>query len=372
MTLEGSLEAFSLPDIFQLLSFTKKTGALRISRAGTAGVVFFSSGSVTGASSDVSRQSLGRRLVGSGLVDDSALELAVAAVEDDPASIGLAKALHDVGAVDDGVLHEHVQEHATDAVFDLLRWTQGEFAFVADQVNPDDLGVSLVVEEVITEGRKRLEQWEKLTKTVPAPDAVVGVVLSPGADDVTVSTDEWALFALVDGHRTVSQLVRLCGRGEFATVNTLAALAERGIVSVRRKDDTDDDGIASLLRRQAVLSALEGQPEPAAAEAPAEPDPAPAATSPRGKARTSDMVEDIAADVPAVVPTRPEPLRQRTPDYPEQPVSASGARASGGSARTEGTAALAEAEPGIASLIERDPAVNKSLLLRLIAGVRGL
>ena len=31
-----------------------------------------------------------------------------------------------------------------------------------------------------------------------------------------------------------------------------------------------------------------------------------------------------------------------------------------------------EADPAVSSLIERDPSVNKSLLLRLIAGVRGL
>jgi hypothetical protein len=30
------------------------------------------------------------------------------------------------------------------------------------------------------------------------------------------------------------------------------------------------------------------------------------------------------------------------------------------------------ADPAVSSLIERDPSVNKSLLLRLIAGVRGL
>ena len=32
MRLEGTLDAFSLPDIFQLLSFTKKTGALHLRR----------------------------------------------------------------------------------------------------------------------------------------------------------------------------------------------------------------------------------------------------------------------------------------------------------------------------------------------------
>ena len=36
-----------------------------------------------------------------------------------------------------------------------------------------------------------------------------------------------------------------------------------------------------------------------------------------------------------------------------------------------GSAAMA-ADPETAALIERDPSVNRSLLLRLIAGVRGL
>src|SRR5688500_16807599 len=151
MNLEGSLEAFSLPDIFQLLSFTKKTGALHISRPTGRGVVYFTTGAVTGGTSDTSRQSLGRRLVGAGLVDDEALNVAVDAVKSDPTT-GLAKALKEVGAVEEGVLHEHVVEQATDAVFDLLRWTAGEFAFVVDVPNPDDLGVSLVVEELVTEG----------------------------------------------------------------------------------------------------------------------------------------------------------------------------------------------------------------------------
>ena len=80
MKLEGSLDAFSLPDIFQLLSFTKKTGGLHLASDGADGVVFFAAGQVTGASADSSRQPLARRLVGSGAVTDDALVAAVDAV----------------------------------------------------------------------------------------------------------------------------------------------------------------------------------------------------------------------------------------------------------------------------------------------------
>jgi hypothetical protein len=351
MTLEGSLDAFSLPDIFQLLSFTKKTGALHITGPAAQGVVHFATGSVTGAASDVARQSLGRRLVGAGLLDDSQLAAVVEAVAADP-TVGLGKAAHDAGAVDEGVLHEQVVEQATDAVFDLLRWTRGEFAFMTDEANPDDLGVALNVEEVITEGRRRLEDWETLTKAVPAPDAVVSVVLKPAADETALSAEEWALLALADGHRTVADLVRLTGRGEFATVRTLAALVDRKLAAVRRGDSDANDSVAALLRRQAELSRLEGSPEPVAAK--------PEPVAPQAKPEV----------VPDVVPQRPEPLVARKPDFPEEPAPAP-RRPTAVHTETEGSAAIAT-DATISPLIERDPSVNKSLLLRLIAGVRGL
>ena len=76
-----------------------------------------------------------------------------------------------------------------------------------------------------------------------------------------------------------------------------------------------------------------------------------------------------------VVPPRAEPfLPARQPEHPEAIPAAAAARLSsltsvGGG--VQGSAAIA-ADPQTSSLIERDPSVNRSLLLRLIAGVRGL
>jgi hypothetical protein len=72
-----------------------------------------------------------------------------------------------------------------------------------------------------------------------------------------------------------------------------------------------------------------------------------------------------------VVPPRPEPFMPRLrPDFPEDaPRAAVGMDGIVGAAAVAHAAAdPAEAKPHI----ERDPSVNKSLLLRLIAGVRGL
>jgi hypothetical protein len=406
MTLEGSLDAFSLPDIFQLLSFTKKSGALHIQSPSTAGVVFFATGSVTGGTSDTGRQALGRRVVGKGLVSDETLAAAVAMVRED-AALGLARALRDSGAAEEGVLHEIAIEQATDAVFDLLRWSSGDFAFQSEEHNPDDLGISLAVEDVIAEGRRRLETWEALSRVVPAPDMVLSLPIATIAAETVVSAEEWTLLSLVDGHRSVADLVDLTGRGEFAIVSTVVSLVERGLVAVRAAEADDVEGVAALLRRQSQLAELEGRAprresagSAAARRLAAEPAPAPAAEEPATvperrapdkpfQAPQRSAISTNAAHapeprsaavaqgaVPQVVPTRPDSILARKPDFPEGPIP--GVRQpSAGVPRTIGATAVAAATqpasvPSAGALIERDPSVNKSLLLRLIAGVRGL
>jgi len=368
--LEGTLDAFSLPDIFQLLSYTKKTGTLHLRRDGQHGVVHLRDGAVTGGRGDVVRQALGRRLVGAGLVDDEVLAEAAEQVLDNP-DLGLGKTLVDTGKVDAVAARELASEQAADAVFELLRWPNGEFAFVMDEEDPDDVGASLAVEDVVAEANRRLTAWQGLADSVPSLDAVVSVVAAPAAEPA-FSREEWSLVALVDGTRTVSDLVALAGTGEFVVVAALAALAERGLVQVDGAVATDPHA-----QRQQLLSALEGRaaaPAPAAAQPAA---PAPAATAP----------EPVADAVPAprqtVIPERPEPFTParrpdhaepaptfaryaataQTPPAPTQPSASVGA--------VQGAHALApEAAPS--SYIDRDPSVNKSLLLRLIAGVRGL
>ncbi|MEO6712241.1 MAG: DUF4388 domain-containing protein [Mycobacteriales bacterium] len=403
MTLEGSLDAFSLPDIFQLLSFTKKTGALRIQSPSAAGLVYFSTGSVTGGTSDTSRQSLGRRVVGKGLVADDVLRQAVTAVRFD-ASTGLARVLRDSGSIDEAQLHEIAIEQATDAVFDLLRWTEGDFAFATDEGNPDDLGIALGVEDIIAEGRRRLETWDALSAVVPSSDVIVSIPLAASDHETVLAPAEWTLLALVDGQRSVADLVDLTGRGEFAIVSAVVSLVERGLLVVGEASAEDSAGLPALLRRQRMLSDLEGRPEPeseAPAVVPASQEvqdyaeeaaaPAPSTvvrTDKPFQAPQRSVVPTNAAHapeprsaavaagaVPQVVPTRPDHLMNRKPDFPEGPIPGVRQPSSGGAHQTIGATAVAtdpSMAPSAGALIERDPSVNKSLLLRLIAGVRGL
>ena len=375
MRLEGTLDAFSLPDIFQLLSYTKKTGTLHLRRVGDSeedhGVVHLRDGAVTGARSDVRRQALGRRIVGAGVVDDDTLAEAVARVQKDP-SCGLARALADAGTLSEDFARALATEQASDAVFDLLRWPDGEFAFVVDEADPDDLGAAVAVEDVVAESQRRLQTWAEAE--MPARDAVISLAPAPLVDPV-MSRDEWSLLSLVDGRRTVADLVMLSGRGEYVVVSAIAGLVDRGLLTVGESSD-------DVVRRQQLMSALEGMPAPVAAPAATPPAAAPAAPAPRAAA---------AVRAP-VIPERPEPFTPaRQPEHAEAPAPAY-ARASASTQRPAATVASSvsssvgdvhgatamqpSVQPSVeaapSTQIERDPSVNKSLLLRLIAGVRGL
>ncbi|MGZ4619927.1 MAG: DUF4388 domain-containing protein, partial [Frankiaceae bacterium] len=265
MNLEGSLDAFDLPDILHLLAFTAKTGAMHVRRATqpnaapTAGVVHVRRGAITAASSDVTRQALARRIVTAGLVDEDALREGVNRVRSD-ASIGLVRVLVEAGAVSEEAACALAREQIIDAVCELLRWGHGEFSFALDQPDRDALPVALPVDEVVSEGRRRLEAWPALTAVIPSPVAVLLLAVNPPADP-SCTREEWQLLSLVDGRRSVSDVVSLLGRSEYAVVQALAGLVERGLVVGA---DAENGGVlADLVRRQAMLPEIE---RPAGAE----------------------------------------------------------------------------------------------------------
>ena len=348
MRLEGSLDAFSLPDIFALLSMTKKTGGLHLRRDGEHGVVWVADGALTGGSTAAERQGLARRVVTSVGIDRETLQKALELSKGQ--DIGVVAALSRNGAVEESVLREIASEHIVDVVFDLLRWEQGDFEFVVDESDRDDLGVTRMVDDVVTEARQRLQDWESVRDTLPQPAAVLALTSTPNGE-INLDRDQWSMLVLVDGRRTVLDLVRLSGRGEYAAARCLADLIELGVLC-----EASDAGVPAVVERLALLDEAEGiAPQPVVETA--------AVNGANGKpAAVAELGAPFRGprDLSRVTPQRPEPFRpSRAPEHPDTPASAP----------TVGALATATAP---STHIERDPSVNKSLLLRLIAGVRGL
>jgi uncharacterized protein DUF4388 len=170
MSLVGRLEDLALPDIFQIISLSKKTGTLIVrSRKGT-GMVVFKNGQVIQAASDSIRDSLGNILVSQGMLDEAALSRAVALQKRRP-DTPLGMLLVEMGAVAAQTLETVVRKQIEEIVYDLLAWEEGFFNFELGEIAPKDkieidtqeflLKSGISAEYLLMEGTRILDERRK-------------------------------------------------------------------------------------------------------------------------------------------------------------------------------------------------------------------
>ncbi len=181
MSLVGRLEDLALPDIFQIISLSKKTGTLIVrSRKGT-GMVVFKDGQVIQAASDSIRDSLGNILVSQGMLTEAVLSKALAAQRteiDKP----LGMILVEMGALPAETLENVVRKQIEEIIYDLLAWEEGFFNFELGEIAPKDkieidtqeflLKHGISAEYLLMEGTRILDEKRKgMPKPPPAAKA---------------------------------------------------------------------------------------------------------------------------------------------------------------------------------------------------------
>lgn len=178
MSLVGRLEDLALPDIFQIISLSKKTGTLIVrSRRGT-GMVVFKGGQVIQAASDSIRDSLGNILVSQGMVTETSLSRALA-LQKGESEKPLGMILVEMGAVLAQTLETVVRKQIEEIIYDLLAWEEGFFNFELGEIAPKDkieidtqeflLKSGISAEYLLMEGTRILDEKRKGMRKAAAP-----------------------------------------------------------------------------------------------------------------------------------------------------------------------------------------------------------
>ncbi|MEI7814773.1 MAG: DUF4388 domain-containing protein, partial [Coriobacteriia bacterium] len=246
MALRGNLNDFSLPDVFQLVTFSQKTGVLRINREnGDEGSVWFRDGDVFFAQSNWHASLLGERLVRAHKITNEALARALEIrVLEGPDGRRLGAILTQENYISHAVLESFVQEQIQETIFDLMRWDEGNFDFQAmPEVAEEDIGLSVSIENVIMEGSRRFDEWGRIRKKIPSMDVVFKMATAPGEGSFAISLKpiEWNLLLLVDGTRSVADMARETGRSDFDVSRIVYGLFSAGLIEF-----TGDDEIQRL------------------------------------------------------------------------------------------------------------------------------
>ena len=109
------------------------------------------------------------------------------------------------------MLEAFVQEQIQDTIFDLDALGRRRLRVRGDARGPDeDIGLSVSIENVIMEGSRRLEEWNRIKKKIPSTDIVFKMATAPGEGtfEISLKPIEWNLLLLVDGSRSVAELAQ--------------------------------------------------------------------------------------------------------------------------------------------------------------------
>jgi Domain of unknown function (DUF4388) len=177
VSLTGSLETFSLPDVLALLASSKKSGELSVEGERAQGRLWVEKGKLTG---------------------------------------------HEVGRANDPV----------DALFELLRLPSGSFAFEADRAAPDP-SAPVEVAGIVGAAQARLGEWRAIEKVVPSLQAEVRMAQTAPEAEIVIRADQWQLLVTAAAGRTVISMMEETGLGEFDCCKAIKELAEARLLEVQ-------------------------------------------------------------------------------------------------------------------------------------------
>lgn len=228
--LSGDLTDFSLGHVLRLLSTTGKSGLLTLHGAASDAGVFVRDGGICLALVDVTRVPLGPRMIMSGIADRETVGAAARAA--DGTVFGLACALVR-GVPDADAASALAADHTRETIGWLSQYAAAVFEFdptIAVEAWPFE---PLGTEELLADIERSAHQWTELRGVVDdlslAPSCVPD--LSDGAA-LSLTARQWRIVALVDGRRTIKELVEAVGLGQLDTGRELAGLVGEGLVEL--------------------------------------------------------------------------------------------------------------------------------------------
>ncbi len=262
MALEGTLHDFSLADIFQLIGLQRKTGVLTLRGKDDNVTVTFLDGKVVGADSASHRieTRLGHVLIKSGMLAQEQLSRALEIQKETLQRLGFILTHYQI--ISQESLKQALQLQILQIVYRVFRWKDGDYHFSQEttiEYDRDNVA-PISAESILMEGARMIDEWPIIEKRIRsatmifrrkgtgAEIVVVGgddvdevdfdagapqarrKKTAGGTDRIRISEEEKQVYDLLDGKRTVSDIVEMSRVSEFDTSKALYELLTRDLI----------------------------------------------------------------------------------------------------------------------------------------------
>lgn len=217
-----------LCDVASFLGQTAKKGELVVLDPGASRSIYFESGYVVAARSTVTSERLGEALLKLGVLDEKKLAACREATARNPLRLG--EAAVQLGFVARDRLYALMAVQVQEIFHAMLPVGDGAFYFL-DGFDEGDLAARhrLSVPSLVRDGIRRIHETRFFRARIPSPMHVPVPVAKPAPPDASLQP----VFAAMDGKRSIEDLCRALGAGEFDVTRAVFQLLQAGHAAIR-------------------------------------------------------------------------------------------------------------------------------------------
>ena len=232
MSLEGNLRDFNILEIIQLLGQQGKSGILRSWKEGEEKVeVYFFEGKVVHAvpSPKSKIDLIGEKLVKAGFLSKEELKRVLEEQKKAPRPLG--EIIVSEGLVNEEVVREALCNQVYEIIYDLFHWQEGQFRFEALPVKiSGKVSFFLDVEEIMLNILRMVDESSQIEKKIPTKYLILKSTGMLEREGKELPWDRKMIYELVDGKRSVHEIINNSLFGQFFTLEIISELLEKGYI----------------------------------------------------------------------------------------------------------------------------------------------
>ncbi len=238
MALKGNLRDFSIVQLLNLINLARKTGTLRIDRGVEQAHLSFRGGKLVYATLDgAGRQLIPALREGGMITEEQARTIGSRAGARSDKELGLL--LINAGYVSQKDILKSMQARVLDNVYPLFRWGEGSFHFESGEPQVDGLiTVRIDLENLIMQGTRRLEEWERLQEDLPDLHVSLKFADRPQTSlrDINLNVQEWRVISFINPRNTIQQIAQYNNMSDFQIRKIVYGLLQAGLVEIVRPE----------------------------------------------------------------------------------------------------------------------------------------
>ncbi|MFO0694873.1 MAG: DUF4388 domain-containing protein [Polyangiales bacterium] len=232
-------------EMIGILAQTNWRGDLHIVSPEGHRVMQVDQGALKYAGSDADGEQLGEVMVRSGALTRTQFDQIMASMRVDQR---FGEACVESGAVDQQKLFEQLQRQAETIFFGALLAAEGTYAFVLPDeqtADPRPWTVHLAIQGLLMEGVQRIDEMALFRDKIPHSQ-MCPVKIADGHDK-KIDDNGKKVLAICDGTKTIEEIARVTGLGEFLTTKAVYHLLQAKCVNLRSAPKIDPDQVRMLV-----------------------------------------------------------------------------------------------------------------------------